>query len=109
MLTDVLVGRLEATMLRAGAGFEVGVLRAESELDVVAGMVQAVMTREETIAAAAEVVESASRIAGASSFFRRSPLERLVRDMRAARFHPPADPVSFQMVGRFTASALAGG
>jgi hypothetical protein len=33
------------------------------------------------------------------SYFRSSPIERLVRDMHAARFHPPSAPVSHQMIG----------
>jgi acyl-CoA dehydrogenase len=45
------------------------------------------------------VVEKAVEIAGGRSFFRKSPLERLARDVRAARFHPPSAPISFQMAG----------
>jgi acyl-CoA dehydrogenase len=44
-------------------------------------------------------VERAVAIAGGGAYFRKSPLERLARDVRAARFHPPSAPISFQMAG----------
>lgn len=98
-LTEELVGRLDAAHFRTGALFEAGIGRVASDGDLVSGMITAVMTKEETTAAAAEVVEHAVALAGGRSYFRRSVLERLVRDMHAARFHPPSAPVSHQMIG----------
>jgi len=55
------------------------------------------------------VVELAVDLAGGGAYFRRNILERLVRDVRAARHHPPAAPVSFQMLGRAARLAATGG
>jgi acyl-CoA dehydrogenase len=59
----------------------------------------AVITKEEATGAAAEVLDYAVTLVGGRSYFRSSPIERLVRDMHAARFHPPSAPVSHQMIG----------
>ncbi len=48
---------------------------------------------------AIEVVDKAVELAGGRAYYRKSPLERLSRDVRAGRFHPPASPTSFQMAG----------
>ena len=45
------------------------------------------------------VVDRAVDLVGGRAFLRKSILERLVRDMRAARHHPPAAPVAQQMIG----------
>ena len=48
-------------------------------------------------------------IAGGRAFFRRSPLKQLNRDVMAARVHPPAAPVSFQIAGASARAAAGGG
>jgi alkylation response protein AidB-like acyl-CoA dehydrogenase len=98
-LTEELVGRLDAAHFRAGAVFQAGIERIAEDGDLVSGMITAVMTKEEATVAAAEVIDHAVALAGGRSYFRRSVLERLVRDMHAARFHPPSAPVSHQMIG----------
>jgi alkylation response protein AidB-like acyl-CoA dehydrogenase len=98
-LTEEVVGRMEAAHFRASAVLEAGVRSVAESQDVVAGMIRAMLTEEEATTAAAEVVDHAVTLVGGRSYFRRSVLERLVRDMHAARFHPPAAPVSHQMIG----------
>ncbi len=98
-LTDALLGELETTHFRASAVFEHGLTRLADETDPVAGMATAVTVKQESTEAAAETVDHAVEIAGGRSFFRKSVLERLARDVRAARYHPPSAPVSHQMVG----------
>ncbi|HJR93549.1 MAG TPA: acyl-CoA dehydrogenase family protein [Acidimicrobiia bacterium] len=106
-LTEEVVGRMETAHFRASSLLETGVRRVAAEPDVVEAMVVAMTTKQEATAAAAEVVDHAVTLVGGRSYFRKSVLERLVRDMHAARFHPPSAPVSHQMIGihRLRASA----
>ena len=71
-------------------------------------MTIAITAKDAAVAAASEVVDLATQLAGGGSFFKRSPLERLARDMRAAGYHPPSAPVSSQMVGRHALAAARG-
>ncbi len=98
-LTDVMVGRLEAAHFRAAALFETGLRRIDAADNPLDAMTAAILMKEEATAAAVEVVDLAVAVAGGRAFFRKSILERLARDVRAARHHPPAAPVSYQMVG----------
>jgi alkylation response protein AidB-like acyl-CoA dehydrogenase len=104
-LTEVLVGRLEVAHFRASAVLDAGLHRVASAADPVDAMIAAVATKEESTAAAVEVVDRAVDLAGGRAYLRPSVLERLARDVRAARHHPPADPVSFQMIGRHAAGS----
>jgi alkylation response protein AidB-like acyl-CoA dehydrogenase len=68
---------------------------------------RAILCRQLVVSHAVAAVDKAIELAGGRAYFRTSPLERLARDVRAARFHPPAAPVSFQMVGeRIRESAI---
>jgi alkylation response protein AidB-like acyl-CoA dehydrogenase len=98
-LVDAAVGRLEATHFRGSAVFEYGLSRVTEQVDPVDGMLAAITMRDEATGAARDVVDQASEVAGGGSYFRRSPLERLVRDVRASRHHPPAADVGYQMIG----------
>jgi alkylation response protein AidB-like acyl-CoA dehydrogenase len=98
-LTEDLVGRMEAAHFRATSVLEAGARKVAQHDDLVAGMVAAILTKEETTTAAAEVLNHAVTLVGGRSYFRSSVMERLVRDMHAARFHPPSAPVSHQMIG----------
>jgi len=100
VLTDVLVGEMEAAFLTARSVHET----VARELDAFPGDMQpavakAILCKEIVTAKAVAVVDKAVEIAGGRAYFRKSPLERLARDVRAGRFHPPASPVSFQMAG----------
>ncbi len=112
-LTDAMVGEMEAAHFRAAAILECGLGRVEFAGDPVDGMTGAILLKDESTSAAVEVVDRAVALAGGQAYFRRSVLERLARDVRAARHHPPAAPVSHQMVGlrvtgRDPASAATG-
>jgi alkylation response protein AidB-like acyl-CoA dehydrogenase len=50
--------------------------------------------------AAIRVVEKAMEVAGGSSFYRVSGLERLFRDVQGARFHRPQEPAQLRLSGR---------
>ncbi|HZS02760.1 MAG TPA: acyl-CoA dehydrogenase family protein [Chloroflexota bacterium] len=99
-LTDLLVGQLESDYTTALAVRDqlVGQLDAD-RADPQAALAKAMLGKEIVIAHAAAVVDRAVELAGGRAYFRRSPLERLARDVRAARFHPPAAPTSYQMIG----------
>jgi acyl-CoA dehydrogenase len=46
------------------------------------------MAKRDVLLAAQEVVDTAMETVGGSSYFRRSPLERAYRDVRAGKYHP---------------------
>lgn len=98
-LTNAMVGRLEATHFRASAVFGHGPAEVAAPTDPAAGLVTAITMKKEATGAAADVVDSAVVLVGGRSYLRKSVLERLARDVRAARHHPPAAPVSHQMIG----------
>ena len=50
--------------------------------------------------AAMAVVDAACDVVGGSSFRRGSELERLSRDVRAARFHPGTDAFTHETIGK---------
>jgi alkylation response protein AidB-like acyl-CoA dehydrogenase len=99
-LTDALVGEVEVEFGTALAVRDqvVGALDADRS-DHQAALAQAILCKQVVTQHAARVVDRARELAGGGSFFRSSPLERLGRDMEAARFHPPATPTSLQMIG----------
>lgn len=99
-LTEALVGQLETAHFRAAAALELGVQRVAAAPDPVAAMIAAITLKDAATESAVEVVDLAVQIAGGKAYFKKSLLERLVRDVRAARHHPPSAPVSSQMIGR---------
>ena len=99
-LTEMLVGQLATAHFRADAAHEAGIARAAAAEDPVEAMIAAITTKDVALDAAREVVDLATQLAGGGAYFKRSPLERLTRDMRAGAYHPPSVPVSQQMVGR---------
>lgn len=99
-LTDALLGELEADYVTALSVRDqvVGQLDRDRS-DLQASLARAILCKEIVTARACAVVERAMELAGGRAYFRKAPLERLARDVRAGRFHPPAPPTSFQMVG----------
>jgi alkylation response protein AidB-like acyl-CoA dehydrogenase len=100
VLTDVLAGEMEAAFLTAHCVRD----QVAAELDTPPAdpqqaMARAILCKEVVIRHAVQVVEKAVELAGGRSFFRKSPLERLARDVRAGQFHPPSVPISFQIAG----------
>lgn len=51
---------------------------------------------------AVEIVDKAMSITGGSGFLRKSPLERLYRDVRGAKVHPPAHYDALEIIGKAT-------
>lgn len=100
VLTNMLIGQMEAEFLTARSIRDQAALELDSPpSDPQAGLALAILCKETVTSHAIATVEKAVEIAGGRAYFRKSPLERLARDVRAARFHPPASPVSFQMAG----------
>jgi acyl-CoA dehydrogenase len=100
VLTDVMVGEMEAAFLMGNAVLQLVVRELDAfPQDLQWALSRAILCKEIVTAKAVEVVDKAVQVAGAKSYYRKSPLERLARDVRAGRFHPPAPPVSFQMAG----------
>jgi alkylation response protein AidB-like acyl-CoA dehydrogenase len=99
-LTDLLIGQMEAAYATAQAVRDqlVGQLDADRS-DAQVALARVLVCKDVVITHAASVVDRAVELAGGRAYFRKSPLERLVRDMGAAQFHPPAAPTSYQMVG----------
>jgi alkylation response protein AidB-like acyl-CoA dehydrogenase len=100
VLTNTMIGQMEADYMAAEATRDqvVGRLDADRE-DFVSVVKDAILMKEVVTERAIAVVDRAVQIAGGRAFYRKSPLERLARDVRAARFHPPAAPISYQMAG----------
>ena len=100
-LTDTMIGEMETSFRTAEAVREqiIGELDQDRS-DPQSALRRAVLAKDSIIANAERTVDQALQLAGAQAYFRESPLERLARDMRAARFHPPAAPTSMQMVGQ---------
>jgi alkylation response protein AidB-like acyl-CoA dehydrogenase len=107
-LTDMLIGQLEAEYTTALAVRDRLVDGLDADrADVQAALARAILCKEVVTAHAAAVVDKAVELAGGRAYFRKAPLERLARDVRAARFHPPAAPTSFQMLGERVRGAAA--
>jgi alkylation response protein AidB-like acyl-CoA dehydrogenase len=107
-LTDVMLGELEADFLTATAVRnqilqEIG----DFPTDLQSALARAILCKEVVVRHCAAVVDKAVAIAGGRAYFRKSPLERLARDVRAGQFHPPAAPVSFQIAGERAREARA--
>lgn len=56
--------------------------------------------KQHAVDGARRVVDLATRIAGASSLYRRNELERLYRDVRSGPFHPPNENATHDLIGR---------
>jgi alkylation response protein AidB-like acyl-CoA dehydrogenase len=98
-LTDALLGDLEVAHLTASATLEHCVDKIQAMADPIEAMKLAITMKEVCTNAAVDVVDRAVNIVGGKAFHRRSILERLARDVRAARHHPPSAPVAQQMIG----------
>ncbi len=109
VLTDMLIGQMEAAFLTAESVRNEVAARVEPWPgdEIQAALASAVLCKEIVTAQALIVVDKAVELAGGRAYFRKSPLERLARDVRAGRFHPPSSPISFQMAGERTREAAA--
>lgn len=59
-----------------------------------------VVGKREVVNAATDVVDMAMDLAGGGSYFRRSPIERAYRDVRAGKFHPLTPEKTLLHAGR---------
>ncbi len=98
-LSDSMLGDLEVAHLTATATFERSLERIAAATDPFEALQIAIAMKEVCTNAAVAVVDCAVAIVGGRAFHRKSTLERLARDVRAARHHPPAAPVAQQMIG----------
>jgi alkylation response protein AidB-like acyl-CoA dehydrogenase len=100
VLTDVLIGEMESAFTTARCVRD----QLANELampgpDPQKTLATAILCKQIVVPKCVVVVEKAVELAGGRSYFRKSPLERLARDVRAGQFHPPSAPISFQIVG----------
>jgi len=56
--------------------------------------------KQHAVDGARRVVDLATKIAGASSLFRKNELERLTRDVRSGPFHPPNADATHDVIGK---------
>lgn len=56
--------------------------------------------KQHAVDGARRVVDLSTRIAGASSLYRRNELERLYRDVRSGPFHPPNEHATHDIIGK---------
>ena len=56
--------------------------------------------KQHAVDGARRVVDLATKIAGASSLFRKNELERLTRDVRSGPFHPPNTDATHDLIGK---------
>ncbi|HXK33798.1 MAG TPA: acyl-CoA dehydrogenase family protein [Dehalococcoidia bacterium] len=99
VLTDAMIGEMELhfmTALSARDHLAPQLAEAPEPADVIR---LGITLKEITVEHAIATVEKATAIMGGTSYFRKSPMERLARDARAGRFHPPSAPVAQQILG----------
>jgi len=108
VLTDMLIGEMEAALLTARSVRDAVADKYDAApADPQATLPEIVMMKDVVIANCIAVVDKAVEIAGGRAYFRKSQLERLARDVRAGRFHPPSAPISMQMAGQRLREARA--
>lgn len=95
-----LVGEMENHLLVAQLANQRAVEIAESAEPGPRTTSAAMACRTLTGQHATAVVEKAMEVAGGSSFYRKTGLERLLRDVQAARFHPLQEKPQLDLAGR---------
>jgi alkylation response protein AidB-like acyl-CoA dehydrogenase len=106
VLTDTMIGEMEISYMTALSARDCLTPQLAEVKEVSDVMRLGTTLKEIVVEHAIATVEKACAIAGGTSYFRKSPLERLARDVRAARFHPPSAPVAQQVVGIRVREAL---
>jgi alkylation response protein AidB-like acyl-CoA dehydrogenase len=100
VLTDVLIGEMEAAYMTARyVRDQMADELATPGPDPQQMLATAILGKQIVVPQCVIAVEKAVEIAGGRSYFRKSPLERLARDVRAGQFHPPSAPISYQIAG----------
>jgi alkylation response protein AidB-like acyl-CoA dehydrogenase len=91
----------EMDMLIEGARAAMWKAAAEAEVDDPLNWAyKSAAARMIAIENSSRVADLALRAVGGSSYFRRLPLERYYRDMRAGLFHPPDSDETLELLGR---------
>jgi acyl-CoA dehydrogenase len=60
----------------------------------------ALATKTFVMEQAVRVVDQAIQVVGGGAFFKRSPLERMYRDVRAGKLHPPSHYDGLEAIGK---------
>jgi acyl-CoA dehydrogenase len=108
-LTDAMIGEMEIAFVTAASARD-SLTPQLVEATETADIVRLGLTLKQfAVDNAIATVEKAVAIAGGGAYFRKSPLERLARDVQAGRFHPPAAPVSQQIIGSRVREGVASG
>jgi acyl-CoA dehydrogenase len=109
VLTDAMIGEMEIAFQTARSARDCLAPELAAAPEPADVMRIGGVCKEIVVEHAIATVEKAVAIAGGGSYVRKSPLERLARDVRAGRFHPPAAPVMQQIIGSRVREGLAQG
>ncbi len=71
-----------------------------TDLDVQEGMARAVLTKHVACTNAAEIVDKALHVVGGAAYYKRSPLERMYRDVRAGPIMPYNNLDAHDLIGK---------
>jgi alkylation response protein AidB-like acyl-CoA dehydrogenase len=99
-LAAQLAGEMENALLVARLANREAIALAEDAEPGPATTSAAMQCRQITGQHAIATVEKALELAGGSAFYRRNTLERLFRDIQAARFHPLTEKPQLDLTGR---------
>jgi alkylation response protein AidB-like acyl-CoA dehydrogenase len=94
------VGEMERELTTARLGHDHMVAAALSNNPGPETTNQVMMGRAICGAAVLRTVEKAMEVAGGAAFYRTQPLERMFRDIQAARYHPLQDKPQLRLAGR---------
>lgn len=93
-------GEMENALLAARLAHAEALRIAEEDAPSMATTSAAMQCRQLTGQQVVVAVTKALELAGGSAFYRRSPLERMFRDIQASRFHPLQEKPQLDLTGR---------
>jgi acyl-CoA dehydrogenase len=99
-LAAQLAGEMENALLAARLAHREALRIAEGDAPGMATTSAAMQCRQITGQQAILAVSKALELTGGSAFYRRNPLERMFRDIQAARFHPLQEKPQLELTGR---------
>jgi alkylation response protein AidB-like acyl-CoA dehydrogenase len=94
---EILLESARATIRSHCMDMESGAL---PRMDVQVGMAKAAIPKYVATNHAVEILDLAMQVAGGSGFYRRCPLERMYRDVRAGTVHPMNNLDSEELIGK---------
>jgi alkylation response protein AidB-like acyl-CoA dehydrogenase len=95
---EILLETARAVLYRHAAEVEADLIA--DRLEVQEGMARAVLAKYVAGNHAAQIVDKAMHVVGGSGYYRRSPLERMYRDVRAGTIMPANNVEAFELIGR---------